>query len=118
MLVLLFKLGREKKAEALMWGELTVLNLGGCELDDDGAVIVAAFVKVDDTVEEVYLHGNDFGPSGAKVIADALKHNKTVRILNLSGNKIGQVCVCDFPLLTWRMGMSFRLAPRSVVSAA
>jgi hypothetical protein len=107
-----------KDAEKLMGDELEGLDLTGCRICDDGAVKVAAFIPGNDTVKVVSLYNNNIGPRGAKAIAEALKYNKKLRILNLVNNQIGDVCVCDFPLFTWRMGMSFRLAPRSVVSAA
>jgi hypothetical protein len=89
-LVMLIKVhGREKNAGALMRGELKVLDLNGCEIGDDGAVTVAAFIKVDDTVERVYLYGCNIGPSGAKAIADAVKRNQKLRILGLGNNQIG-----------------------------
>ena len=87
--MLLTKHGREKDAEKLMRGELEWLNLGYCQLGDDGAVKVAAFIKVNDTVEKVWLSNNSIGPRGAKAIADALKHSKKVWYLSLGGNQIG-----------------------------
>jgi hypothetical protein len=81
--------GEEEDAEALLRGELKELNLGYCEIGDDGAVTVAAFIKVDDTVERVHLSRSNIGPRGAKAIADALKHNRTLRGLGLSNNQIG-----------------------------
>ena len=60
---------------------LKVLDLSRCQLRDDGAVKVAAFIKVDDTVEELRLWNNNIGPRGNKALADALNHNKAVRRL-------------------------------------
>ena len=73
----------------LMSGELKVLNLRSLCIGDDGAVTVAAFIKVNDTVEQVSLHGNEIGPLGSKAIADALKHNKSLQALGLTYNPIG-----------------------------
>ena len=81
--------GREKDAEKLIQGELKKLYLDSYGIGDDGAVKVAAFIKVDDTVEAVNLYGNYIGSRAAKAIADALKHNKKVWFLNLGGNPIG-----------------------------
>jgi hypothetical protein len=86
---LLTKHGKEEDAEKLMRGELRELNLGSCEIGDDGAVKVAAFIKVDDTVGWVYLISCNIGPRGAKAIADVLKHNKKVWWLNLYNNQFG-----------------------------
>ena len=69
--------------------KLVGLYLRGCQLGDDEAVIIAAFLKDDDIVEKGYLNYNNLGPRGAKEIDDALKRNKTVWYLNLGGNQIG-----------------------------
>jgi hypothetical protein len=87
--MLLRKHDMEEYAEKLMRSELKVLNLINCELGDDGAVKVAAFIKDDDSVEKVLLWGNNIGPRGAKALADALKHNKKVSYLDLTSNPFG-----------------------------
>jgi hypothetical protein len=56
---------------------------------DDGAVTVAAFLTVNDTVERVHLYRSNIGPRGAKAIADAVKRNKKLQYLNLINNQIG-----------------------------
>jgi hypothetical protein len=86
---LLRKHKKEEDAEKLMRGELKGLYLGYCEVGDDGAVKVAAFIEVDDILEGLYLDVNKIGPRGAKAIADALKCNKKVRYLGLINNQIG-----------------------------
>jgi hypothetical protein len=91
LVTLLRKHGKEEDAEKLIRGELRELDLSGCRLGDDGAVKVAAFLQVDDTVGVVYLYNNNFGPRGAKAFADALKHNKSLRYLSLNYNPIGDV---------------------------
>ena len=63
-----------------------MLLLSDCKLCDDEAV--ASFLKVDETLEEVYLRYNNIGPRGMKAIADAVKHNNTVWYLGLDGNQI------------------------------
>jgi hypothetical protein len=90
LFALLTKHGLEEDAEKLMRGELRELNLSGYEFGDDGAVKVAAFIKVNDTVEELYLGNNNIGPLGAKALADAVKHNKKVWYLSLRHNQIEQ----------------------------
>ena len=87
--MLLKERGRVEDAEKLMQGQLKVLNLGDCQLCDE-VLIVAAFLKFDETVDEVWLSGNYIGPFGAKAIADALKYNKKVWLLNLFHNQIEQ----------------------------
>jgi hypothetical protein len=89
LVMLMKERGKEKDAKKLMQGELKGLDLRGCELGHDGAVTVAAFIKIDDTVEQVYLYNCNIGPRGAKAIADALKRNKKVWFLNLISNQIG-----------------------------
>jgi hypothetical protein len=76
LVMLLTKHGKEEQAEKLIRGELKELNLNYCELGDDEAVKVAAFITVDDALEKVWLNVNKIGPRGAKAFADALKHNK------------------------------------------
>jgi hypothetical protein len=89
LVALLTKHSKEEQAEKLIRGELRLLDVSYCEIGDDGAVIVAAFIKVDDTVEEVHLWSNDIGPRGAKFIANALKHKVRLRSVNLCENEIG-----------------------------
>jgi hypothetical protein len=86
--ILLTERGKVDQAEKLMRDELEMLYLRNGRLSDDEAVIVAAFIKVNDTVEEVYLYGCNIGPRGAKAFADALKHNKKVWRLDLNYNRI------------------------------
>jgi hypothetical protein len=86
---LLKKLGKQEDAEKLMRNELKKLNLFNCGIGDDQVVTVAAFIKVDDTLEEVLLYDCNIESRGAKAIADAVKHNK-VWYLGLSSNQIGQ----------------------------
>ena len=81
--------GKEQQAAALMQGELTKLDLGGCLIGDDGAKIVADFLKHNETVKIVYLASCNIGPRGAKTIAESLKHNQTLWYLNLADHQIG-----------------------------
>jgi hypothetical protein len=89
--VLLKKHNKKKDAEALMRGELAVLNLNHCRIGDDGARVVAAFLIVNDTLKGVALWNCNIGAQGARALADALKHNKTVWGLDLSGNPIADL---------------------------
>ena len=80
---------KDEQTKRLMRGELVELHLSNCQIGDDGAEIVADFLRSDETVKEVYLWSCHFGPRGAKAIADALKHNQTVEHLCLNYNGIG-----------------------------
>ena len=59
------------------------------QIGDDGAEIVAYFLKLDGTVRTVLLVSCNIGPRGAKAIAKSLKHNRTVESLYLSFNQFG-----------------------------
>jgi hypothetical protein len=69
--------------------ELTKLDLSNCKIGDDGAEIVADFLKHDQTLRLVRLWSINIGPRGAKAIAESLMHNRTVELLNLCANPIG-----------------------------
>ena len=80
---------KEDQAELLTHGELAELDLNRCHIGDDGAEIVADFLKHDETVRLVRLWSCNIGPRGAKAIAESLKHNQTVEEMFLNGNQIG-----------------------------
>ena len=80
--------GKDEQAERLIRGELSDLNLNDCEIADDGAEIVADFLKYDETVMNVWLSRCKIGPHGAKAIADAIKYNQTASHLSLTYNPI------------------------------
>jgi hypothetical protein len=79
----------DEQAELLMRGELVELDVHWCDIGDDGAEIVADFLKHDETVKEVNLVWCEIGTRGVKVIAESLKHNHTVVEMYLSNNQIG-----------------------------
>ena len=73
-----------------MQGELVELHLNGRQIGDDGAEIVADFLKHDQTLKSVWFHTCcNIGPRGAKAIAESLKHNQTVEEMSLFRNQIG-----------------------------
>jgi hypothetical protein len=90
LVVLMRGRGKVEDADKLMFGELRMLDLISCQLGDFEARVLAAFIKVDETVQRVYLNWNAIGPLGVEAIADAFKHNKTVWFLDLYSNPIGQ----------------------------
>ena len=79
----------ERQAEALMRGQLISLALFDRDIGDDGAEIVADFLKHDETVRGVFLSSCLVGLLGIKAIAEALMHNKTVENMQLFCNSIG-----------------------------
>ena len=80
---LLRKYHKLEQAESVMRSELLELDLWNCQIGDNGARIVAEFLKDDATIREVYLYECNIGPLGAKAIAEALRHNETVQRQNL-----------------------------------
>ena len=68
-----------------------VLDLHCCLIYDEGAVLVADFLKHDETVREVLLYGCYIGTCGVWAIAEALKCNRTVVYLHLGDNPIADV---------------------------
>ena len=108
---------KDEQVEDVMRGELTMLNLSSCHFGDNGAGIVAAFLK---TVREVCLSYCSIGLRGFKAVAKALKHNRTVEYLDFADNQIRSnsgrtlidalacnVCIVDIALF------SIKLAPKS-----
>ena len=89
LLALLRKHGKDEQAASLIRGGLTELNLQGTPIGDDGAEIIAVFLRDDETVRKVLLYSCNIGPRGVEAIAEVLKYNKTVEHLNLNHNQIG-----------------------------
>ena len=79
----------DNQAAALIKGVLAKLHLVNRLIGDDGAEIIAEFLKHDKTAREVLLWSCNIGPRGAKAIAESLKHNWTVELLNIFNNTIG-----------------------------
>ena len=89
LVALLREYGADMQAEMVLRGDLTELDLGGFRIRDDGAEIVADFLKDNETVRYVWLYSCTIGPSGAKSIAEALRSNETVELLDLESNPFG-----------------------------
>ena len=87
--MLLREKGLDEQAQLTMRGELTRLELAHSQIGDDGAELIAHFLKEDEVVVYVYLTGCNIGPRGVMALADALKYNNTVEILDLEYNSIG-----------------------------
>ena len=88
LLALLREHGKDEQAEALMRGELVTVNFIGCQLGDDGAEVIANFLKHDETATTIYLLNCSTGSPGAKAIAESLKHNQTVVLVDLLNNHL------------------------------
>jgi hypothetical protein len=67
-----------------MRGELTDMRLNGRPIGDDGAEIVADFLKHNETLKKMWLMDCRIGSRGAKAIAESLKHNQTLEEMYLS----------------------------------
>lgn len=83
LVTLLRQYRKKQQAEAAIAGDLVELNFGGSKIGDDGAEIVAEFLKHDNCVKYLWLNHNEIGLRGIKAIAEALKHNRTLENLNV-----------------------------------
>ena len=52
---------------------MTVLNLYGNSIGDDGAKAIAEALKVNPVLTKLYLWGNNMGETGEKAVRDAVK---------------------------------------------
>eukprot|EP00978_Attheya_sp_CCMP212_P040233 scaffold217499_cov49-Attheya_sp.AAC.4 len=66
------------------------LNLNWNQFDRVGAVAIASALKVNVSLKQLFLDGNDISIEGAVEIASALKTNSTLRILSLNWSNIGR----------------------------
>ena len=73
-------------AAFVLRNELVLLDLSGCDIDDNGAEVVAELLKHTKTVMEVDLWDCFIGTRGMIALAEALKHNRTVKTLTLENN--------------------------------
>ena len=80
MATLLREYEKHEEAVLVMRGTLSVLNLFDCGICDDGAEIVAAFLKGNGTVKKVWLSSCKIGSRGVQALAEALKLNETVEL--------------------------------------
>jgi len=60
------------------------------EIDDEGAKIIAEFLKDNVHVTVINLSLNNIGDKGFKALADALKYNTVVKELIITGNNLNQ----------------------------
>jgi hypothetical protein len=81
--------------EAYPW--LRQIQLYHCKIGDDGAMVIADFLKVYKPsadrnpfgIEILELPECEIGPAGAQCLGKALTQNETVKILNLDFNRLG-----------------------------
>ena len=67
-------------------------------IGDEGATALAEALKVNTTINDMYLGKNSIGDEGATALAEALKVNTTITTLDLRNNSIGdegKVAVLD-----------------------
>ena len=50
-----------------------------------GASCLSEFLKVNNSLQELYMNDNLIGDNGMSVVADGLQSNKVLRVLNVGG---------------------------------
>ena len=65
------------------------LNVSSMEITDEGVIAIAEALKINSTLQTIYLDYNEIGVEGAIAIAEALKINSTLQEINLDDNEIG-----------------------------
>ena len=65
---------------------VTVLGLSICQLGEGGARVMLEFLRLNTTLEKLFLASNNLGCDGARALAEALCVNTTLRELQLSNN--------------------------------
>ncbi len=76
----------QKVISSLQSTSLRVLNLNWCSVCDKGAKELAAALRNNQTLEEIYLSNNKITKEGGKEIGPAWKDNSALMILDLSNN--------------------------------
>ena len=67
---------------------ITSLDLSSKGLGVDGALILAALIKDNTSVQQLHAQNNGLGPEGAKSFGNMLEHNSTLTLLDVSDNKM------------------------------
>ena len=62
------------------------LYLGGNGISDEGAIAIAAALRINKSLKELFLDANDIGDEGAISITDALSTNGSLKHLDLDKN--------------------------------
>ena len=80
-------------ADSLLQGEglggvVSEINLNGGSLviGDNGAKVLAEFLKLNESLKRLYIGSCDIGPIGFKFLADAIRINRTLQFLTLGLN--------------------------------
>jgi hypothetical protein len=68
---------------------LQEIYLGCNNIGDEGAKYLSEAIKLNSTLQKIYLGYNDIGDEGAKYLADGFKLNSTLQVIYLEGNYIG-----------------------------
>ena len=58
------------------------------KITNEGAIKIAEAIKVNKTLQELYINNNNISDDGAAAISNALKSNNSLQILDMSWNKI------------------------------
>jgi len=67
---------------------LKTLNLGGCNIGDEGAIMISESLKTNTTLTTLDLGVNNIGDEGAIMISESLKINTTLTTLRLWSDEI------------------------------
>ncbi|KAF9944994.1 hypothetical protein BGZ72_001783, partial [Mortierella alpina] len=67
---------------------LTILDLRGNSIGDNGALALSEALKINSTLTTLDLWNNSIGDNGAQALSEALKTNSTLTTLDLRGNSI------------------------------
>ena len=89
LVALLREHGKDQQAVDLAACQLTKLCLDDCQIGDDGAEIVADFIKHDETVKTVWLYSCNIRSRGVSAIAESLKHNTSVDDIEIGHHLLG-----------------------------
>ena len=89
MAALLREHGKDEQAELALRGELSVLNLTNCDIGDSGGHVVAAFLEHNKSTFQALLGVCSIGLHGIKILVEALKSNETLEMMYLVGNEVG-----------------------------
>ena len=77
-----------KEDDVVQKVELTTNYFSTSKITSEGAIKIAEAIKVNKTLQELYITNNNISDDGAAAISNALKSNNSLQILGMSWNKI------------------------------